>query len=651
MDTQELLNKIEKLKKAIQAESDPDVKASFGKKLAQLEAQVAQAQAAVEKKEEKVASEEKKSVSDVEEKIKKLEKAIANESDPDVKKSFEKKLKTLKESLSEVKNDVKEEKKEIAEQKKDVQAAAKEVQKVVKQVEAAEQKQENKNISDAEEKIKKLEKAIANESDEDVKKNFQKKLKQLKDSLSDVKKESKEAAKEVKKPAVVKAVKQAKPVRKTPIKKAAAAAAPAPKKAAPKKEERKKKLKGVLAELDALIEKNRRLKAKYGSAYKGTGKPSDLERDSKRKAKPFGYRFVGKHDYRVPTEMQIKRGLKRGTIDYEARPNRADVSVKRKVKLEDGGMADMEFIKGEYYVINDNILQFIGFTPHRTLGFTMFKEDGSKSAVSLPLSSKKNIKNISKESATKIINHFEKNKKIKQLEKAIYEQDDAEIKELMKKKLQELKKMMEDGGMAGNTPEWLVMIKSEEGNTHQWQGFAKSEDEALHKAEQDAGFESIESGIVMVTDENGEAVEFKKGGKTKEKWIQDALAGKKGVLRATATRKGLLRGEDDKLSKTDLKKLQKMGGKTAKRAHLAETLSKFKKGGKVGYSAEDKARFAKPAGWRWKEEALKRGKITRSDLAKSPSKYMRDKYPDLVYYENRLNKSDKKPTRTSAPSV
>ena len=374
-------------------------------------------------------------------------------------------------------------------------------------------------------------------------------LKQLKDSLSDVKKESKEEAKEVKKPVVVKAVKQvkaAKPVRKTPIKKAAPA--PAPKKAAPKKEERKKKLKGVLAELDALIEKNRRLKAKYGSAYKGTGKPSDLERDSKRKAKPFGYRFVGKHDYRVPTEMQIKRGLKRGTIDYEARPNRADVSVKRKVKLEDGGM-------------------------------------------------------------------------------------------------------MARGGMAGNTPEWLVMIMSEEGNTHEWQGFAKDEDEALHKAEQDAGFESVESGINMLTDENGEAVEYKKGGKTKEKWIQDALAGKKGVLRATAKKKGLLRGEDDKLSKTDLKKLQKMGGKTAKRAHLAETLSKFKKGGKVGYSDEDKARFAKPAGWRWKEEAFKKGIISRRQLSLNPSKYMRDKYPNLVYYEDRLNKSDKKPTRTSADSV
>lgn len=75
-----------------------------------------------------------------------------------------------------------------------------------------------------------------------------------------------------------------------------------------------------------------------------------------------------------------------------------------------------------------------------------------------------------------------------------------------------------------------------------------------------------------------EMLSYRRGGKVKDKWIQDALAGKKGTLRATAKRKGLIRG-DEKLSKTDLKKLEKMGGKTAKRAYLAETLSKFSDGG------------------------------------------------------------------------
>ena len=80
-----------------------------------------------------------------------------------------------------------------------------------------------------------------------------------------------------------------------------------------------------------------------------------------------------------------------------------------------------------------------------------------------------------------------------------------------------------------------------------------------------------------------EEEEYAKGGKVKsKKWIQDALSGgkNKGALRRTAAKKGLLRG-DENLSKTDLKKLQKMGGTTAKRAHLAETLRKFDEGGDV----------------------------------------------------------------------
>lgn len=69
------------------------------------------------------------------------------------------------------------------------------------------------------------------------------------------------------------------------------------------------------------------------------------------------------------------------------------------------------------------------------------------------------------------------------------------------------------------------------------------------------------------------------GGKTDEKWIQGAIK-KEGALRAEAKREGLIKGEE-KLSKTDLKKLEAKGGKTAKRARLAMTLSKMKGGGKI----------------------------------------------------------------------
>jgi len=61
----------------------------------------------------------------------------------------------------------------------------------------------------------------------------------------------------------------------------------------------------------------------------------------------------------------------------------------------------------------------------------------------------------------------------------------------------------------------------------------------------------------------------------KKNWIKKAIK-KPGSLRATAKRKGLVKG-DEALSKTDLEKLEDMGGKTAKRARLAQTLKGLKK--------------------------------------------------------------------------
>ncbi len=69
------------------------------------------------------------------------------------------------------------------------------------------------------------------------------------------------------------------------------------------------------------------------------------------------------------------------------------------------------------------------------------------------------------------------------------------------------------------------------------------------------------------------AMQYAKGGKTK--WIQDAIK-HKGALRRAAQRQGLIEGEE-KLSMADLKKLEREGGKTGKRARLAETLRTFKK--------------------------------------------------------------------------
>ena len=42
----------------------------------------------------------------------------------------------------------------------------------------------------------------------------------------------------------------------------------------------------------------------------------------------------------------------------------------------------------------------------------------------------------------------------------------------------------------------------------------------------------------------------------------------------------------------------------------------------------------KKSGWRWKEEAVDRKIIERKQLSMSPLAKMREKYPDLVYFEN-----------------
>jgi hypothetical protein len=479
MDTQEILSKIAKLKKAVESESDADVKASYNKKIAALETQVADAEAKVEKKEEKAAAQEKKTLGEADEKIKKLEKALASESDPDVKSRYQKKLNELKGTLKDVKEEIKEEKKEIAEQKKEIKQAVKEVKSVQKEV------------------------------------------------------------------------------RKTAIKKVAAKKVER-KKVETKKTKRKEKLNRVLSDLDAMIEKNKKLKSKYGSGYKGTGKPTDLERDAGRKAKPFGYRFVGKHDYRVPTEMQIKRGLKRGTIDYEGRPNRADVNPDKKVKLADGGTISTATLKDIQKKFDRNEDKNY-HSENVVLLATFFgtKEDIMEAKRILALHRKEG--HLSSENG----------KKRRELESKLFKKWDDAMKEAG---------MMEDGGM------------------------------------------------------------MRRGGRTKAAITADK--------RYKALKAGRRVSEDgnvyyeSRANRSDVSRRDKL-----------EDGGMMKKGGKVGSSKEDRARYAKPAGWRWKDEAVTKRVIERKQLSMQPSKKMRDKYPDLVYYEDRLNKADKKPTRTSADSI
>jgi len=99
----------------------------------------------------------------------------------------------------------------------------------------------------------------------------------------------------------------------------------------------------------------------------------------------------------------------------------------------------------------------------------------------------------------------------------------------------DLSKMSKGGGVGENKniPEWAVTINSKYGKSHDWVGFAKDEDSALYEAEKEAGFESVESGINMITDKFGKKIEYAKGGdvkKSEEDLVLAKLDGKNEIL-------------------------------------------------------------------------------------------------------------------------
>ena len=72
-------------------------------------------------------------------------------------------------------------------------------------------------------------------------------------------------------------------------------------------------------------------KAPEYAFLKKMSKPA-IRRDMSRKAKPVGWRFKGKDDdgkfnYKVPTNAQKRKGVKDGSVYYESRVNRSDVSL------------------------------------------------------------------------------------------------------------------------------------------------------------------------------------------------------------------------------------------------------------------------------------------------------------------------------------
>lgn len=266
--------------------------------------------------------------------VAKLERGLSNPNIPDsAKEKLKAKIETLKSQLKKV-----EEKVEKKEDKME--------------------KEEKKGQDSLEDTIAKLEKGLNNPNiPASAKEKIKTKIAAAKKELSEQKKEIKEDKKEAEteKKEVKKAVEKLEKVakRKTPIKREKKEVTEKKVKIKEKVREvkatrRKRKLKVMMTSLEKLISKNKRLKGEYLDS-KGKSKVIDLDRDSGRSAKPIGYRFRGEHDYRKPNADQVQKGLKRGTVYKESRPNRGDVFPKgytgaikglKKAKLEEGGMAD-----------------------------------------------------------------------------------------------------------------------------------------------------------------------------------------------------------------------------------------------------------------------------------------------------------------------
>jgi hypothetical protein len=68
--------------------------------------------------------------------------------------------------------------------------------------------------------------------------------------------------------------------------------------------------------------------------------------DMKREAKPVGWRFKGRGNYRIPSKKQIEEGKRKGTVYKESRPRRSDVSFA--AKLAQGGGVGYESLTLKY---------------------------------------------------------------------------------------------------------------------------------------------------------------------------------------------------------------------------------------------------------------------------------------------------------------
>jgi hypothetical protein len=221
----------------------------------------------------------------------------------------------------------------------------------VQVIEKKEEKLEQKAEGDLSEAIERMEKQLKNpQIPNSLKDKIREKIEKAKADIKEVKKEQVEE-KKIKEEKVAQAKQEVKetlkkvkevikktstPKEKTEeVKKAVAKSSEAVQKAKKATEEstkstkkRTSRLTGALRELQQIINANPTLKALY------KGKGVDLKRDAARQAKPVGYRFKGKHNYRIP------KNLDNPNVYYEGRPDKGDAyqNKRRGVYFADGGM-------------------------------------------------------------------------------------------------------------------------------------------------------------------------------------------------------------------------------------------------------------------------------------------------------------------------
>ena len=278
---------IETLKKRLTLGSLPEsAKAAIRKQIEQLENEAMGEQESSTKQQEKLEKEEESKEAEVDDKIEKLKKRLTLGSLPEsAKAAIRKQIEDAEKLKSEAKKERAEEKKEAEKKQAEVKAKVKEAVEKVKKV------------------VKEAPKKVSAEKTPAKAKAAEKKVER------EVKKEIEKAKTEVKKAKVE--------GKKVEAKKAEGA------------KKRKKKFDKMLTDLQRLINKDKKLKALYGA-----DNPSDLKRDAGRMAKPFGWRYKGEHNYKVPPKSE--RG--NDNTYYEGRPEKADLRRRTYPYLEMGGM-------------------------------------------------------------------------------------------------------------------------------------------------------------------------------------------------------------------------------------------------------------------------------------------------------------------------